>query len=456
MSVVAQDRIRGGGLVNNRPYYYAVTAYNYDVLNAVEFTDELGNAFGIITESFETLPSAPRDGVTPLSMTGVLSDTATLKEGGSDGNVLVDFIDQNAITGDTYQVTFNDDEDFSWNLTDITTDEVLLSNQTAAIGEQAVDGFVVRVLGPQLGVKTVREIHNGDGPVDPPDNVHVSRNSTSEWYIDPSGGLSRYSWNGATNHDYEIRWTAAAETHCWDFFGQGDYSFAAPFLVPIEVWDVTDNYKMSFMLIDDDVSGGWSWGDGVYFWDIPYDEIDWNQAGVHTGVYDPDYAGLHYGRFWFFKLDPTTELPTQPRPGTVVRITTNKPNLPGVVWEFTTVKPGDGDGTVIANSVDDIYPVPNPYYNLTSLELDQFRRQIKFVNLPPAMTTIRIFNLAGDCVRVLTKDNAGSAELVWDVLTETGLPVASGLYIYHVEAEGIGTKIGKLAVFTEVEQLNTY
>ena len=118
--------------------------------------------------------------------------------------------------------------------------------------------------------------------------------------------------------------------------------------------------------------------------------------------------------------------------------------------------PGEGDGSVVANAVDDVYPVPNPYYNLTSLELDQFRRQIKFVNLPPALTTVRIFNLAGDCVRVLTKDDAGSAELVWDVLTETGLPVASGMYIYHVEAQGIGTKIGKLAVFTEVEQLNTY
>jgi hypothetical protein len=129
---------------------------------------------------------------------------------------------------------------------------------------------------------------------------------------------------------------------------------------------------------------------------------------------------------------------------------------PSDIFEFTTTRPADADGQVVENAVSDVYPVPNPYYNLTSLELDQFRRQIKFVNLPPAETTIRIFNLAGDLVRTLVKDDPASAEFVWDVLTETGLPVASGMYIWHVEARGVGTKIGKLAVFTEVEQLNTY
>jgi len=456
---ITDDRIRGGSLVNNRPYFFAVTTYNYDTLNKSDYT--IGpNSFGIVSESFENLPSSPPEGVTPRSMTGVLADTIRSTDtvrhvsGSSNGSVLVDFYDQSAVTGDAYRVTFNVDQ--TWNLTSITQDTILLKDQAQPLGVHPVDGMVVRVLGPKPGVKSVKEVANASGPVSPPDNVHESLNSTGEWYIDPQGDQSynRYSWSGATDHDYELRFTTdAAAGHCWDWFGQGDYSFELPALVPLEVWDITVDRRITFLLNDDDASGGFSWGDGIYFWDIPYDEVAWETEGTHSGQYDPDYAGLHYGRFWFQNYASEA---TRPAPGTIIRVITNKANTPNDVFEFTTAKPGTVDGTVIANAVDKVHAVPNPYYNVTVLEKDQFNRILKFVNLPAARTTIRIFNLAGDLVRTLVKDNPAEAEIVWDVLTETGLPVASGLYIYHVEAEGIGTKIGKVAVFTEVEQLNTY
>ncbi|MBI3871909.1 MAG: hypothetical protein HY304_02395 [candidate division Zixibacteria bacterium] len=458
---ITQDRVGGGSLVNNRPYYFSVTSYNYDDQNKTDYT--IGpNSFGIISESFENLRSSPPEGVTPRSMTGVLADTLAASDtsahvaGTSDGFVLIDFFDQHQITGDKYKVTFNTDR--TWNLIDQTKGVTKLHDQSEPISSLPVDGMIVRVMGPPYGVKSVAEVANGDGPVDPPDNVNYSGNSTHEWYIDPQGdhGYGRYSWQGATDHDYELRWTPGATERCWDFFGQGDYSYVDTFRVPIEVWDITAGYRMTFMLIDDDNSGGWSWGDGIYFWDIHYDNVAWDTPGISTGDYDPDYAGLHYGRFWFFSLgDPVTG-PSQPAPGTVVRVKTNKPNTHADVFEFTTAKPGTVEGTVVANTVDKVHPVPNPYYNVTALEKDQFSRQIKFVNLPPVRTTIRVFNLAGDRVRTLVHTDIGSAEEVWDVLTETGLPVASGLYIYYIEADGIGTKTGKLAVFTEVEQLNTY
>jgi hypothetical protein len=36
------------------------------------------------------------------------------------------------------------------------------------------------------------------------------------------------------------------------------------------------------------------------------------------------------------------------------------------------------------------------------------------------------------------------------------LPVASGIYLYQVEAPGIGEFFGKMAIFVEKEQLNTF
>ena len=34
----------------------------------------------------------------------------------------------------------------------------------------------------------------------------------------------------------------------------------------------------------------------------------------------------------------------------------------------------------------------------------------------------------------------------WDLLSKDNLTVAYGIYVYHVEATGIGEKIGKLAI----------
>jgi hypothetical protein len=58
-------------------------------------------------------------------------------------------------------------------------------------------------------------------------------------------------------------------------------------------------------------------------------------------------------------------------------------------------------------------------------------------------------------VRTIKKDDP-SAITSWDLLTEKGLPVASGIYIYVVDAPGFGQKIGKIAVFTEAEVLKIY
>jgi len=34
----------------------------------------------------------------------------------------------------------------------------------------------------------------------------------------------------------------------------------------------------------------------------------------------------------------------------------------------------------------------------------------------------------------------------WDLVSKDGMDIAYGIYIYHVEAPGIGEKIGKFAV----------
>ncbi|MEW6511948.1 MAG: hypothetical protein AB1428_13435 [Bacteroidota bacterium] len=101
-----------------------------------------------------------------------------------------------------------------------------------------------------------------------------------------------------------------------------------------------------------------------------------------------------------------------------------------------------------------VFAAPNPYV------FGDARRTfgssnpygIEFRNLPEK-ATIRIYTLAGDLVRILehapdARGNVYGSE-VWDQKTDSGLLVAPGLYIYHVEPDvpGItGTFTGKLII----------
>jgi len=55
---------------------------------------------------------------------------------------------------------------------------------------------------------------------------------------------------------------------------------------------------------------------------------------------------------------------------------------------------------------------------------------------------VHIYSLDGTLIRTLTKDDATSY-MDWDIKNTAGLPIASGIYIIHVQAEGIGETVLK-------------
>ena len=102
-----------------------------------------------------------------------------------------------------------------------------------------------------------------------------------------------------------------------------------------------------------------------------------------------------------------------------------------------------------------IRAVPNPYYAHSAYEQNQFARQLRFTNMP-ATCTLRIYNLAGQLVRTIQKNDPSSSILVWNLLTDGGLPVGSGVYIYHVQVPGGTDAVGRVVVFMEKERLNNF
>jgi hypothetical protein len=106
-------------------------------------------------------------------------------------------------------------------------------------------------------------------------------------------------------------------------------------------------------------------------------------------------------------------------------------------------------------SAENVGVYPNPYYAFNPAETNRFFRYVTFNNLP-RKATFRIFNLAGQMVRTLQKDD-DSQFFRWDLNNQNQFPVASGIYIAHIDMPDIGvTKVLKVAIIQEQEVLDSY
>ncbi|MCW3071357.1 MAG: hypothetical protein JWO44_1247 [Bacteroidetes bacterium] len=82
--------------------------------------------------------------------------------------------------------------------------------------------------------------------------------------------------------------------------------------------------------------------------------------------------------------------------------------------------------------------VPNPYYAYSEYEKTALDNVVKITNLP-VKCTVSIYTLNGSLVRRIEKDNDVTS-LDWDLKNGERIPIASGMYIIHIKAEGIGER----------------
>jgi hypothetical protein len=110
------------------------------------------------------------------------------------------------------------------------------------------------------------------------------------------------------------------------------------------------------------------------------------------------------------------------------------------------------------NALDLIRVVPNPYYGSSSYETKRIDNRVRITNLPNKCT-IKIFTMNGTLIRTLKRDVTGQEDeivydsdtkqsrrisyLDWDLKNQNNISVASGLYIFYVDAPGLGEKIVK-------------
>ena len=119
------------------------------------------------------------------------------------------------------------------------------------------------------------------------------------------------------------------------------------------------------------------------------------------------------------------------------------PNYNYPMYSFSTkdLSTTKNDNVTAEDALDIIKIVPNPYYGYCAYEKEQIENLVKFTNLPQNCT-ISIYTVSGTLVKRFKKDNPLTF-VEWDLKNTYGIAIASGVYIIHIEAPGIGEKILK-------------
>jgi hypothetical protein len=141
-----------------------------------------------------------------------------------------------------------------------------------------------------------------------------------------------------------------------------------------------------------------------------------------------------------------------PEEGTIFRMVTTKPNALSDVF---TIDTDSAKTATVAYDPKEINVWPNPYFAYNPEERTPLERQVTFTHLPEDGTaTIRVFNLAGELVRKMVH-NDGTQYEVWNLTNNFNIPVASGMYIAHIETAS-GDKLLKIAVVQPEERIDVY
>ena len=377
-------------------------------------------------------------------------------------------------------------------------------------GTPVFDGFQVAVYGPQEDLVAVEEWEHGwkenavlrDTSVSylPPSlgrTGYIIENRAGEAYMQPyNRDFDRFNyWE---SDDVEIDFSV--ETLGWDYLSEAVNAYV-PFAM----------YRHNFGTgTKDPLFAGYWESDGIAGWSNPGDGVRWSGPVYGAPAWEPIYSfvawgGNHYGTLsdadyiainslansggcgwassgycdnvttsgaWIYYPYVTATLFTDYLGSGVVPTAAGhaswgsgfatassvvfrmaKPISSRDTFTFTT------DGiNMLANDydIDRVTVWPNPYYGYNPEERDALDRRVMFSHLPTeGPATIRIFALDGTLVRTIHHNDTGSQHTYWDMKNNFELPVASGMYVAHVETNH-GEKILKLAVIQPEQRLDVY
>ncbi len=432
---------------NGQTYYYAVVAYDqgfttttvagqFEGIPPSETTSIIKvDINGKVKTDVNTAVVIPRAPATGYISPQIKDFTAS---GPGTGSVSIQILDPDSIKkSHNYGIEFKDNTVFHTS-----------PNPSYTVIDYTVNDTLFKYT-PILGGKAQTPVKHGFSVAINNDTSVVIDQEKSKWvvgnsnYIVKIGFDSRYA--GAYNSkrlnypgDFDVYLVNPSE---------GDQAFpATSFSNPnpsnIRIKNLTDVIdRAQFIFRDDNKDGIFNENDAVFL-----------AFGDSVGKKATSFSNLRVG--WSITLvKDTTITPDKQKPpqfGDVFRIVTKKPFRTGEYFRFQS-QAQSFDNSKAVKDMDNIAVVPNPYVGAASWEpattqVGRGDRLIYFIHLP-AQSTIRIYTISGKLVKTLEHNSSiANGQEPWNLISQDGMEIAYGVYIYHVTAPGVGEKIGKFAI----------
>lgn len=110
-------------------------------------------------------------------------------------------------------------------------------------------------------------------------------------------------------------------------------------------------------------------------------------------------------------------------------------------WNMDDIATKVRNPEALAEALEMINVVPNPYYAFSEYENSRLDTRVKITNLPERCS-IKIYTTNGKLVRAFEKDSPVTS-LDWDLNNHQRIPIASGVYLIHVKVPDVGERVLK-------------
>ena len=425
---------------NGFTYYYAVIAYDHGSDSLEIAPSECSAPIILNPVGGDILSTGPNVAVVrPVApaagYVGAEEGKINAVQGYSNSDAFFTVTDPLAILdGHTYELTFKDTlirqypETKSFTLADITNsqspDTLFNNDDRIKIGEKlpVVDGFQLSIFNKQEVAPNI-------------DKTKWNRTKVQSFYT-----LRPYSFQRlglAKPCDYRITVSNLGV----------DTSLAAEFSptrtypsVPVNfiIENVSEGKRIDFVFAEEDTTGG-------------VGKLSCAGRDEDVIIFMEEDTTGNLAPTWEFEFSFVDTNHVNPELDDIFTIIMEKPFTSNDILQFTTHSESI-DLAKAKTDLNKIKVVPNPYVVTNSYETwnpynsGRGPREIQFTHLP-AKCTIRIFNVRGQLIRKIERNAAVSnGTEAWDMLTRDNMDIGYGVYIYHVDAGAIGTKIGKFAV----------
>lgn len=489
--------IDSNNVYNGQTYFYALVSYDHgsDSLeippsecSKIITYNPTTNVYKFDVNTARVIPRTKAAGYIPPEIENYENNNGIIREKGTATGVFtLNIIDESAVEdSNKFFITFTDSTgEKTFSVQDVKIQEKIFKskyNNFISIGSSNLDSVLVTNISQSesfiQGVDYTINSENGSILVFDPDSVSGARMLDKTDYkmfytyfpiyqdTSINGTLSTPVFDGmritveekpfnlrldltgwSTSSQTDLLYTLEQKTHAANYPADYEITFSSQIIdssmnalvfpsvaTPFSIWNVTENRRANFIIIEPAATRDSVWDVQESF--IVLADDNWAEQ-TWTISFDTTGLGSSY--------NPPTD-------GDVFYLATDKPFSEDDLFSFSTKK-AKINLQKAKSDLDYIRVVPNPYVATNIIEPrntisrnSRGYRRLYFDKLP-TQCTIRIYTTTGELVKTLEHNSTiGDGKEFWDLLTKDNMEVAYGLYFYHVDAPGIGEKMGKFAI----------